>query len=156
MTALNPLAEQNQHKRSIARINAVQALYQLRMSADRVTESVVSEFRDHRLVASNDPERIGDADEKHFSKIVEGVNSRVEEIDALIVSVLRDDWKIERLEHTLLSILRAGVYEIIDCPDIPVAVIVNEYVEVAKAFYEDKEAGFVNGILDGLAKKCRA
>jgi len=156
MTALNPLKEANPNKRSVARINAVQALYQLRMSADIATESVVNEFKAHRLQASSDPECVGVADEKHFSNIVEGVTERVEEIDALIVGALRQDWRIERMEHLLLSILRAGVYEIIACSDIPVAVVVDEYVEVAKAFYEGSEPGFVNGILDGLAKKCRA
>ncbi len=156
MTAPNPLIDNNQNRRSVARLNAVQALYQLRMSADSVADSVVSEFKDHRLNASGDPESVGEADEKHFSKIVEGVNTRAKEIDDLIASVLRDDWKIERLEHILLSILRAGVFEIIACDDIPVAVVVDEYIEVTKAFYDGSEPGFVNGILDKLAKKCRA
>ena len=156
MTAPNPLIDNNQNRRSVARLNAVQALYQLRMSADSVADSVVSEFKDHRLNASGDPESVGEADEKHFSKIVEGVNTRAKEIDDLIAGTLRDDWKIERLEHILLSILRAGVFEIIACDDIPVAVVVDEYIEVTKAFYDGSEPGFVNGILDKLAKKCRA
>lgn len=156
MKALNLGDEANPNKRSVARLNAVQALYQLRMSADSRAEKVVTEFKAHRLSVANDPASVGEADEKHFTAVVEGVNQRAEEIDALIVSALREDWKIERLEHLLLSILRAGVYEILACSDIPVAVIVDEYIEVAKAFYEGSEPGFVNGVLDGLAKKCRA
>lgn len=156
MTALNTNNDTSANKRSVARLNAVQALYQLRMDADAAPLKVVNEFKDHRLSSSNDPERIGDADEAHFGSIVEGVNERAEEIDALIEGVLREGWRMERLEHIMLSILRAGVYEILACPHIPAAVIVNEYVEVAKAFYQGSEPGFVNGILDGLAKKYRA
>ena len=155
MNVLSASNDEKSHKRSIARISAVQALYQLRMSADAAPTNVVEEFKAHRLSVKGDIEQLGEADEKHFSGIVEGVNEDAEKIDDLIHGVLTENWRIERLEHIMLSILRAGVYEILNCADIPVAVIIDEYVEVAKAFYEGSEPGFVNGILDNLAKKCR-
>lgn len=155
MNTLTATNDEKSHKRSVARLCAVQALYQLRMSSDTGTKAVVDEFKSHRLKAVNDPEQLGDADEKHFAGIVEGVNQRADEIDELIKSALNKEWRIERLEHTMLSILRAGVFEILACSDIPVAVIVNEYVELAKSFYDGSEVGFVNGILDNLATKCR-
>lgn len=152
MTAVPVANDKNSHKKSFARLCAVQALYQLRMSADSTPKKVVAEFIAHRLTGNEDH---GDADEKHFTLLVEGVNEKAKEIDELIKGVLTKDWRIERLEHIMLSVLRAGVYEILNCPDIPVAVIVNEYVEVAKAFYDGSEPGFVNGILDNLAKTSR-
>lgn len=155
MTNPKPKGDKTHNRRSIARINAVQALYQLRMSSDSAPQKVVHEFKSHRLTAVNDPEHLGAADEKHFSMLVEGVNERAVEIDDLIRGVLNKDWRLERLENILLSILRAGVYELLSFPNITPAIIINEYVEITKAFYAGSETGMVNGILDNLSKKCR-
>ena len=53
------------------------------------------------------------------------------------------------------AILRVGAYELIARPDVPVASVISEYVDVADAFYDKREKGFVNGLLDAIAKVAR-
>ncbi len=141
--------------RAAARLGAVQAIYQLLMDKEAITPQVVEQFRSHRLGKEVDGNQFAAADEDHFSDVVTGVSGRLDEIDGLIDSVLSDDWKPERLENIMRAILRAGTYEIIARPDVPSKVIINEYVDVAHAFYAESEPGFVNGILDRLAKEKR-
>ena len=86
-----------------------------------------------------------------FDDIVRGVDARREEIDALLVSKLAQGWTLARLDKTMLQILRAGTYELLARGDVPTASVISEYVDVAKAFFDDREAKFVNGILDAVA-----
>ena len=65
------------------------------------------------------------------------------------------DWKLERIESVARAVLRAGTYEIIARPDVPTSVIISEYVDVTKAFFDDTKPGFVNGVLDKLAQQIR-
>ena len=65
---------------------------------------------------------------------------------------LAEGWTLARLDKTMLQILRAGTYELIARPDVPKASAISEYVDVAKAFFDDREAKFVNGVLDAVAK----
>jgi N utilization substance protein B len=76
-------------------------------------------------------------------------------LDPLIASALQDDWALSRLDSTVRAILRAGVFELLDRKDVPVAVIVTEYVEIAQAFFEDDEPKLVNAVLDRIAKQVR-
>ncbi len=69
-----------------------------------------------------------------------------------IVKRLAQNWKLERLDATVRAILRAGAYELRQRPEIPVEVAIDEYVEIAKSFFEGAEPGFINGCLDGLAR----
>src|SRR3546814_2340542 len=87
-----------------------------------------------------------------FRSLVTGVDARRTEIDAQIVSKLAAGWTIERLDKPMRQILRCGAYELIARPDVRTGTIISEYVDAAKAFYEKREAGFVNGLLDGIAK----
>ena len=75
------------------------------------------------------------------------------EIDDKLTGRLADGWTLARLDKTMLQILRAGAYELLACPDVPKASAISEYVDVAKAFFDDREAKFVNGILDAIAKE---
>jgi len=121
---------------------------------------LLDEFHQHRLGRQIDDEDHGDAtyaeaEIEFFNDIVRGADARRDEIDELLTGRLVDGWTLARLDKTMLQILRAGVYELIARPDVPVASAINEYVEVAKAFFDDREAKFVNGILDGIAKEKR-
>jgi len=87
---------------------------------------------------------------------VRGVDARRDEIDTALTARLSDGWTLTRLDKTMLQILRAGAYELIARADVPAAAAINEYVDVAKAFFDDREAKFVNGILDALAKEVRS
>lgn len=141
--------------RSAARLAAVQALYQLYMDPDAKLPLVVEEYKTHRLGQIVDDTEFIKADEEFFDDITRGAWTRKEELDALIEPKLNDKWVINRLEHVLHAILRVATYEIVARPDIPTGVIINEYIDVAKAFYDRPEASFVNGLLDKLAKDIR-
>jgi N utilization substance protein B len=146
--------------RSAARLAAVQALYQWQMEQTALVR-LLDEFHQHRLGRAVDDEGEGEpvyaeAEIAFFDDVVRGVAARVDEIDALLGSKLAAGWTTTRLDKTMLQVLRAGTYELLARADIPVAVAINEYVEVAKAFFDDTEARFVNGVLDAVAKDARA
>lgn len=142
--------------RSAARLGAVQALYQLDMAEKPSVKMVIEEYSNHRLGKEIEGDLYSDADLALFADIVDGAFDRLEEIDTNIKKFLTSDWPIDRIEKLLRAILRAGCYEIIARPDVPTPVIINEYVDVAHAFYDRIETSFVNGILDKLAKELRS
>lgn len=142
--------------RSAARLGAVQALYQLDMAEKPNVKIVINEFSNHRLGKEIEGDQYSNADITLFSDIVDGAFERLDEIDTNIKKFLTPDWPIDRIEKLLKAILRAGCYEIIARPDVPTPVIINEYVDVAHAFYDRIETSFVNGILDKLAKELRS
>jgi N utilization substance protein B len=140
--------------RTVARRAAVQALYQLELSGAGV-EAVVREFSDHRFDADLEGETLGEADEDYFAEIVRVVVADQKGIDQAIVRRLASGWRLERLDATLRAILRAGTYELTHRKDVPIEVVIDEYVELAKAFFDAAEAKFVNAALDGIAKDVR-
>jgi N utilization substance protein B len=87
--------------------------------------------------------------------VVSGVDARRAEIDEVIASKLAEGWSLDRLDRPMRAILRAGAYELLARPDVPVASVISEYVDVAHAFYDKRESGFVNGLLDSVAKQAR-
>ena len=141
--------------RSAARLAAVQALYQQEMEGTALPR-LLKEFHDHRLGATIEDERYHDAERDFFDDIVTGVDARRAELDALIVDRLAEGWTLERLDRSMRAILRAGAYELLARPDVPVGSVISEYVDVAHAFFDKRESGFVNGLLDAIAKEVRA
>lgn len=158
-----PSSKPARPSRSVARLAAVQALYQMDVAGAGV-EAVVREFADHRFGAVVDPDGLApegegsvlaDADEAFFAEIVRGVVTHQARIDAAITRRLAANWRLDRLDATLRAALRAGCYELLDQPKVPTEVVIDEYVELAKAFFDPTDAGFVNGALDGLARDLR-
>lgn len=141
--------------RSAARLAAVQALYQHDMEGTPMAR-LLKEFHDHRLGAVIEDAQYLEAERDFFDDIVTGADARREQIDALIVARLAEGWTLERLDKPMRALLRAGAYELIARPDVPVASVISEYVDVAHAFYDKRESGFVNGLLDAIAKEARA
>ena len=141
--------------RSVARLAAVQALYQMEVSGVG-SEAVVREFIDHRFDTDLEGERLAPADEAYFRDIVRGVVERQSGIDKAIVRRLAENWRLERIDATLRAILRAGAFELIARADAPTEVVIDEYVEIAKSFFDGPEPGFVNGALDAIARDERA
>ena len=141
--------------RSAARLAAVQALYQHEMEATPVTR-LIHEFHQHRIGAIVEDAEYADADVPFFDDIVKGALARLPELDAAITARLASGWSMERLDRTMKAILRAGTYELIARSDVPVGAVVSEYVDVAKAFFDAREAGFANGLLDAIGKAARA
>lgn len=140
--------------RSAARLAAVQALYQREMESTALAR-LLDEFHQHRLGAVIGDEAYADVEMAFFDDIVSGVDARCDEIDLLLSERLAKGWNLARLDKTMLQVLRAGTYELLARADVPVGTVINEYVDVAKAFFDDREAKFANGVLDAVAKQVR-
>ncbi len=148
-----PIGPRVRQSRTVARLAAVQALYQMEVSGVGV-EAVVREFADHRFGRDLEGEQLADADEVMFGDIVRGVVAEQSRIDQAVVKRLAENWKLDRLDATVRAMLRAGVFELI-YKDTPVEVVIDEYVELAKAFFDAKESAFINGALDAVAQDVR-
>jgi N utilization substance protein B len=140
--------------RSAARLGAVQALYQIELS-DGPAETVLREFLEHRLVEEIEGISLGAANRDLFAELVRGVAAERAALDDMLSAVLAEDWPVDRLETLLKVILRAGAYELGYRPDIPPRVTITEYVNLAQAFFDGKEPGLANGVLDRLAHELR-
>ena len=140
--------------RAAARLAAVQALYQFQMEGTREA-ILLDEFHRHRLGMEIDDEKFAKAEVAFFDDIVKGVIARRDEIDELVSSKLADGWSLARLDKTMLQILRCGAWELMARADVPTGAAISEYVDVAHAFFEAREAKFVNGVLDSVAKAVR-
>jgi len=144
--------------RSAARLAAVQALFQIEQRGAQAS-TIIVEFLERRLGHSFD-ESLEDKDmimpnSTFFSELVRGAASEMSDIDVIIQAHLSDDWQLDRIESVLRAILRVGIFEIKSVASTPVAVIINEYLDIARAFYDKKEVAFVNTVLDQVAKKIR-
>lgn len=151
--------------RSVARLAAIQALYQMEVSGVGA-EAVIREFTEHRFdraipletgpLDSGEAVTLASADEAFFADLVRGVVAQQGEIDKAIAKRLASGWRLERLDATVRAMLRAGAYELAHRPDVPTEVAIDEYVELAKSFFEGPEPGFVNGALDAVAQDVRS
>ncbi|WP_174284881.1 transcription antitermination factor NusB [Sphingomonas bacterium] len=140
--------------RAAARLAAVQALYQHEMEGIAVT-ALLHEFHQHRIGATIEDVEYAEADADFFDDIVKGAVARIGEIDVAIEAKLAKGWTLPRLDKPMKAILRAGTYELLARADVPAAAVITEYVDVAHAFYERRESGFVNGLLDAIARQVR-
>jgi N utilization substance protein B len=117
-------------------------------------ETVVREFLDHRFDADLEGERLAQADEDFFADLVRGAVASQAEIDRAIARHLASGWRLERLDATARAIFRAGAFELMRT-EAPIEVVIDEYVDVAKAFFEGEVPAMVNAVLDTLARKLR-
>lgn len=148
------MSRSSSQARAAARLAAVQALYQHQMEGTAVTR-LLDEFHQHRLGQEIEGEEYADADVAFFDDVVRGAIARRDEIDQVVSAKLAEGWALARLDKTMLQILRAGAYELMARADVPVASAISEYVDVAKAFFDAREAGFANGLLDAIGKDVR-
>jgi N utilization substance protein B len=146
--------------RRASRLAAVQALYQLTLSdpdsGDNEVEDAIIEFLTHRPGAELPEDAYAEVDDDLFSDLVRGTRRHHPDLVQLMDSVLPRRWKFERLDRILAEVMGCAAYELKYRPDVPVAVIINEYVEITKAFYDGNEGGFINGVLQEVAQKLRA
>ena len=142
------------NKRGVARLAAVQALYQLDLSRAH-TEEVIAEYETFRIGQELDGETYREGDKSWFRGIVNGVVAEQRELDPLINKALPGDWPLSRIDTLLRALLRAGVFELMKRRDVPAAVVINEYMDVANAFFEEEESRLTNGVLDQIARQLR-
>lgn len=140
--------------RSVARLGAVQALYQHEMQGGALPR-LLHEFHNHRLGHEIEGADYAEADRAFFDDLVTGTTERLPEIDVLITGALATGWAMDRLDRPMRALLRAATYELVARTDITAATVINEYVEVSHAFHAEKEAKFVNGLLDTVARQVR-
>lgn len=141
--------------RSAARLAAVQALYQMDIAGKPVGD-VIAEHQAHWIGREIDGIEIPDAEASFFRAIVEGVVADQRSIDVAIDEALAKGWPLKRIEAVLRAILRAGVFELKNRPDVPLRVIISEYMRVTDSFYNEQEPALVNGVLDAIARDVRA
>ena len=142
-------------KRRAARLAAVQALYEMDVSAKGVVEAM-AEFEAHWIGREVDGVKLPAAEAAFFRDILGGVVQEQRKVDRTIDDTLAEGWPLTRIELVLRAALRAGTYELIYRKDVPVKVVISEYVAVIRAFYEGDEPGLVNAVLDKIARKARA
>jgi len=140
------------NQRGAARLAAVQALYQMDVGRQSL-EDTLSQFSAHMLGREVEGEQYLPADADFFRQIVTGVIKSQLDIDPTIDNALSNDWPVGRIDATLRAILRAAAFELLRRRDIPAGVVITEYVDVAKAFYEDDAPGMVHAVLDAIAKQ---
>lgn len=148
------MSSPSKQARSVARLAAVQALYQMEVSSAGA-EAVIREFSEHRFDRDLEDVTLAGADEAFFADLVRGVVAYQKEVDVAIARRLAQGWRLERLDATVRAMLRAGAYELTHRADVPTEVVIDEYVELAKSFFEGPEPGFVNGALDAVAQDVR-
>jgi len=148
------LSSRQRRARTVARLAAVQALYQMELAGEGV-ETVITEFSNHRFDADIEGQPLAEADEAWFGEIVRGVVESQKTIDAAIKARLASNWRLERIDSTLRALLRCGAWELTQKPEVPREIVLDEYVELAKAFFDEAEAKFVNAALDGVARDVR-
>lgn len=142
-------------RRSGGRLAAVQALYQMEQTG-KSGNMVILEFMEDRLGLGPDGEPIEEADPDIFKSVINAVIAHQTRIDDVITARLAEGWKLARIDATTRAILRAGAAEFIAHPELSNAIILDEYVTLAHAFFEGPEPKFVNGVLDKIGKDLRA
>ena len=136
--------------RTSARLGAVQALYQMELAGTDVSD-ILAEYTSSRQGNSFEDGEHGKADTAFLHDIVKGVVKQQRTIDRAVADCLSSGWRLPRLDATLRAILRSSGYELMFRSDIPGRVVIAEYVELTRAFFDDKESAFINGALDKLA-----
>lgn len=155
MAAKEDTRKEGAPPRSAARLAAVQALYQMEAGGQGV-EATIREFKDFRLGQEIEGEQLHAADAAFFADILRGAVETQSRLDPYLQRQLAEGWRLSRLDATVRAILRAGLYEMIRRPDVPYKVVISEYVDVARAFFEGDEPGFINAVLDAAAKEARS
>ena len=145
-------APRQANQRGAARLGAVQALYQMDIGGISL-EKTLENFAEYLLGKEVEGEQYLPADKDFFSQIVKGVVSSQLDIDPMIDANLPSDWPVTRIDALLRAILRASVFELMKRPDIPAGVVISEYLDIARAFYDGEVPGLVNGVLDAVAKR---
>ncbi len=154
MTAEPTSGKPGAQGRSVARLAAVQALYQVELS-DAAPGEAIADFLSHRDGREIEGDHYAEADRTHFKWLVRAVSGEVGGLDDCIAGALDSGWTVARLSALMRALLRAAAAELLARPDIPARVVVNEYVELAGAFFSRREPAFVNAALDAMARRAR-
>ena len=140
--------------KSASPLYAVQALFQMESSGQTV-QVICREFETHRFGATYEEGEFAEGNVDHFREVVEKAVNWQAKIDQMTDRALVAAWPIDRIDPVIRALFRAAGAELVDMAT-PPKVAITEYVDVAKAFFDDREAKFVNGVLDAVAKEVRS
>ena len=152
--AEKPKKPRRAEARALARLLAVQALYQMDLSGDDARD-VLADFEWRRRLDGTTDFDPALADSSFLEKLVLGVVTDQQAVDRLIAEFLPDPWPLERLDSTLRAIFRAAGYELLAFDDVPPPVVISQYLDVAHAFFSGDEPNLLNGVLDSMARRQR-
>jgi len=152
-TPSDPALKKALKMRRATRLMVVQALYQVDKIGTR--PHLVEEHFFEKPCATYFSEKGILGDRAYFQELVMGVTSHQETLDETISPFLAEGWRMDRLETILRAILRAGTYELAHHFDVPVPLLINEYVSLARDFFDGREPKFVNAVLDKVATHVR-
>ena len=138
------------NKKSSARLFAVQILFEMEINGKKIN-NILERLTDDYLIEISRLNKAEKADKSHLNRILKGVTKNQKAIDSDIKDNLIG-WSLSRIDSVSRAILRSALYELKECNDIPVKVIINEYIEISKSFFEGEEPNFINGILDKISK----
>lgn len=141
-------------RRSVARLFAVQALYEIEFGGG-VPEAVIADFRAHRQTEEIEGAQMREADGDWFTEIVRGVSRRQAEIDEAIREAMPRAGAIDRMEAILRYALRCATYEIMARIDVPATTVIDEYTGIVRAFFGPREIKLANGVIDAVARRLR-
>jgi N utilization substance protein B len=150
-----PTSGPKPNRRQAARLAAVQALYQWQ-EGEHAPAEIIDQFLKVRRGEAGEGGMRRDADQPLFRDVVEGTVEHKEELEQSVTGALAEDWTWARVDRLVRAILMAGAYELIHRKDVPARVAINEYVEIARAFYDQGEPNFVNSVLDRVARQSRS
>ncbi|WP_126977043.1 transcription antitermination factor NusB [Frigidibacter oleivorans] len=149
-----PSLEERRQRKSAARLYAVQALFQMEAAGQSV-DKVRREFETHRFGAVYDEDEMAEGDPDLFRRLLEDAVQWQAKIDQMTDRALVAKWPIDRIDPTLRALFRAAGAELMTAAT-PPRVVISEFVDVARAFFpEGKEPGFVNAVLDHMAREAR-
>jgi N utilization substance protein B len=134
---------------------AVQAIFQWQ-EGEHAPAEIIDQFLKVRRGEAGEGGMRRDADLPLFKDVVAGAVAHKEELEQTLTGALAQDWTWERVDRLVRAILLAGAYELIHRKDVPSKVAINEYVEIANAFYDQGEQNFVNSVLDRVARQSRS
>ncbi len=152
MSAEPQKSEISQNARnSAARLAAVQALYQIKSNAEPVA-LVIEEYRQHRLGKTLDDVQTVQPDSLLFERILKGVSQHAETVHEMLSTALTKDGQQKAVpaEPLLNSILSCGAYELMSHQDIDAPILIDDYLNITHAFYDQGEHKLVNAVLDRI------
>ncbi len=150
-----PKRRSEDKSRGASRLAAVQALYQMELAGQGI-DAALNEFIEHRLGREIEGEQYMEADKKYFADLMRGVVEQQDSIDRAIARSVMKEWAFDRIDPTMRAILRAATFELMSLPDVQTRIIVNEYMHIATAFFDEgEESTFLAGVLNRLARDQR-
>jgi len=137
-------------KKSSSRLFAVQILYEMEING-KSFEVIQKRFKEESFFEIEKINDLGSPSKTYIEILVKGVSNNQDKVDNIIKDNLVN-WSLSRINSIARAILRTSVFELLDVNDVPDKVVFNEYIEIAKFFFDGDEPSFINAVLDSVSK----